>query len=95
MIRMISSEAGIDEVTQHLESLILQSRIQAEIKVLVAENISETMRTESQDAALVIIGFDTPEENEEVPFYHRMEKIIADLPRVVMVKSLGDAALDS
>ncbi len=95
LIRMISSEAGIDEVTQHLESLILQSRIQAEIKVLVAEDISETMKVESKQAALVIIGFDTPQENDEVEFYCRMENLIADLPRVVMVKSLGDAALES
>jgi hypothetical protein len=95
LMRMINSEAGITEVTEHLKSLITHSRIQAQPKVVVADDIAETMTRESGDAALVIVGFDTPEENEEVEFYHRMEKLTAGLKRVVMVKSLGDAVLDS
>ena len=95
LMRMINSEAGRDEVTQHLKTLIQQSRIPADPKVVIADDIAATMRNESKDAALVIIGFDTPIENEEIDFYRRMENFAEGLSRVVMVKSMGDAALDS
>ena len=95
LLRIINSEAGILEVTQHLESLAHQSRIIAEPKVVVSDQIATTIQSESADAAMVIIGFDTPEEREEVDFFHRMDELTSGLKRVVFVRSHGDAALDS
>ena len=95
LMRMIGSDAGKAEVTQHLESLAHKSRIVAEPKVIVGDDVSETINRESGDAAIVIIGFETPEENEEVAFYQRMEKLTERLNRVVLVRSHGDAALES
>ena len=95
LMRMISSEAGLKEVTNHLQSLISQSRITAEPAVFVGKSIRETIQNESRDSAITIIGFDAPNENEEADFYDRMEAITESLDRVVFVNSHGDAALDS
>ncbi|MEM9411226.1 MAG: amino acid permease [Planctomycetota bacterium] len=95
LLRMIPSEAGINEVTNHLQSLISQSRITAEPAVFVGNNISQTIQRESKNASITIIGFDTPAENEETDFYDRMEVLTSSLDRVVFVNSHGDAALDS
>ncbi len=95
LMRMIGSEAGIQEVTDHLQNLTTQSRIVAEPQVIVGDDVAEIIQRESASAAIVIIGFDTPAENEEVGFYQRMQKLTEPLPRVVFVKSHGDAALDS
>ena len=95
LMRMIGSEAGMSEVTEHLRELATQSRIVAEPRVVVDNDVATTIQRESKNAAIVIIGFDTPMENEEVAFYERMEKLTQSLDRVVFVKSHGEAALDS
>ena len=95
LLRMISSDAGEDEVRQHLENLIQKSRIPATPKVVIAEQIGPTIQRESANAALAILGFEVPSENQELEFYSRMEEIAGDLPRVAFVKSHGDAALES
>ena len=94
-MRMIGSDAGIGEVTEHLQSLAHNSRIVAEPRVVVGSNIVETLQSESKDAAIVIIGFETPEENGEAEFFNRMEELTDGLSRVVFVRSHGDAALES
>ena len=95
LMRMITSEAGEEEVLSHLMTLIQKSRINAVPKVVVANEIGATIQGESADAALVILGFEAPEENSEAEFYSRMEEISGDLPRVAFVKSHGEAALES
>ena len=95
LIRMINSAAGEEEVREHLADLIQKSRIRALPKVVVANDIGPTVQKESADAALVVLGFEVPEENREVEFYSRMEEMVGDLGRVVFVKSQGDAALES
>ena len=95
LIRMINSAAGEEEVLTHLSDLIQKSRIPATPKVVVADQIGPTIQQESNEAALVIIGFETPEENSEVDFYTRMEQIVGNLQRVAFVKSHGEAALES
>ena len=94
LMRMIGSEAGKVEVTEHLRELATHSRIVAEPRVVVNDDIFQTIGDESAAAAIVIIGFDTPVENDEVAFYQRMEKLTSALNRVVFVKSHGEAALD-
>lgn len=95
LMRMVGSEAGKSEVTEHLSDLATQSRIVAEPRVVVDDDIVKTISNESANAAIVIIGFDTPAENDEVAFYQRMENLTSSLGRVVFVKSHGEAALDS
>ena len=95
LMRMITSEAGQEEVQLHLTELAQKSRIKAVPKVVVATEIAATIQSESADAALVILGFEAPEENGEAEFYSRMEEISGDLRRVAFVKSHGEAALES
>lgn len=95
LLRIITAEAGREEVHNHLSSLIEQSRIPAVPKVVVSSNIAETIQMESRSAAIVFIGFEAPEENEEENFFLRMEALVGDLQRVVFVDSHGNMSLQT
>lgn len=95
LLRIISAEAGREEVHNHLASVIDQSRIPAVPKVVVSDNIAETIQTESRSAAIVFIGFEAPNENEEEDFFARMESLVGDLERVVFVDSHGNMSLQT
>lgn len=95
LLRTIENEAGIAEVSQHLEELIERSRINAVPRVIVSTNAAETIQRESQGAALTLLGFEPPEEGDEMQFFHRMEALVGQLDRVVFVSSVGGMSIDS
>ena len=95
LLRIISAEAGREEVHKHLSSLIEQSRIPAVPKVVVSDSISDTIQSESRNAAVVFIGFEAPEENEEELFFDRMENLVGGLERTVFVDSHGNMSLQT
>ena len=43
----------------------------------------------------MLLGFQTPDEGEELELYRRMEQIAGDLPRVLLVDSAGGMELES
>ena len=51
------------------------------------------MRRRSQSAALVVMGFDPPAEEEETEALERMRAEIGDLPRVILVYNAGGVSL--
>ena len=95
LLRVISKEAGRDEVTSHLRQLIETSRIDAAPIVIVSDDLHDAIHRASQNAALVFIGFQVPEEGDEPAFFKRMEYIAGDFARVVFVDSIGDVSLDT
>jgi hypothetical protein len=95
LLRVIENEAGQEEVLQHLHGLIESSRIEATAHVVVSSQVCSAIQRESRNAAIVFLGFDTPTEGEESVFYQRMEHIADDLPRVILVDSVGGMSLDS
>ena len=46
-----------------------------------------------EHAAIVLLGFQTPEVGKELELYERMEELAGDLPRVLFVDSAGGMAL--
>lgn len=96
VLRVVANEEAIDDVHHHLVELGAASRIDFQAKVIRdLGSPEEIIGTVSRDAALVLLGFQTPDEGEEIELYRRMEAIAGKLPRVLMVDSAGGMKLES
>ncbi len=95
VLRIVPSDEAVEEVREHLIGLAASSRIRVEPVVIVAQDAPTVIQTASRDAALVLLGFEAPQEGEEAAFYHRMESLAGDLPRVLFVDSAGGMELES
>lgn len=94
LLRIARSEAAREEMTRHLTELIESSRIRVTAEVIVAEDVAEVIHKMSRSAAVVFLGFESPEEGTEADFFAAMERLAGDLPRVVLVDSIGGMELD-
>jgi hypothetical protein len=96
VLRVVENAQAEAEVKQHLIELGTSSRIDLEPKVIVSnESAAKVIQTASADAALVLLGFQTPDPGEEVGLYQRMEVIAGNLPRVLLIDSAGGMTLES
>jgi hypothetical protein len=96
VLRVVENAQAEAEVKQHLIELGTSSRIDLEPKVIVSnESAAKVIQTASADAALVLLGFQTPDPGEEVDLYQRMEVIAGNLPRVLLIDSAGGMTLES
>ncbi|MGB0599456.1 MAG: amino acid permease [Rubripirellula sp.] len=96
VLRVVENAQAEAEVKQHLVELGTSSRIDLEPKVIVSnESAAKVIQTASADAALVLLGFQTPDPGEEAGLYQRMEVIAGNLPRVLLIDSAGGMTLES
>jgi amino acid transporter len=95
LMRVIENEAGVAEVERHLRKLADQARIITSVKAVVAADPKMAIQQMSRDAAIVLMGFEPPEEGDEQKFFERMQGWAGDLPRVVFVDSVGEMSLES
>ncbi len=96
LLRTVEKVEGKETVRQHLAQLASGARINCTQEVIVSSaSPAETIHSASKDAALVFMGFKSPEETKELELYHRMEQLAGPLPRVVFVDSAGGMALES
>ena len=95
MLRAVPSDAAHDEVRRHIEDLSASARITVDPQVVVADDPAGAIQETSHEAALVIMGFETPPEGGEGEFFERMEAFAGNLPRVLLVDSAGGMELES
>ncbi|MGD9646345.1 MAG: amino acid permease [Pirellulales bacterium] len=95
LLRVIESEAGRDEVYEHLTRLIETSRIRAVPEVVVSSNPHEAIQRTSRFAAMVFFGFEAPAEGDEKEFFERTDGWAGRLQRVVFVDSIGGMSLET
>ncbi|MEM7454785.1 MAG: amino acid permease [Planctomycetota bacterium] len=95
LMRIVNDDSGVEEVTRHLEELATESRIEADPVVFVASNAKEVIQRESQNSAVVILGFELPDEGGEGDFFRQMESLASGIPRALFVSSIGNMKLDS
>ncbi len=96
MMRVVDSVETKPEVERHMSELGAASRITFLPNVVVTDRPAhEVIPKESADAAIVLLGFQTPEEGHEMELYQRMESIAGNLPRVLFIDSAGGMALES
>ncbi|WP_372371200.1 amino acid permease [Candidatus Uabimicrobium sp. HlEnr_7] len=95
LLRIINSEAGLDEATNHLNELIHISRIKASAQVIVAKDVTTAMRMTSVRSAVVFMGFTPPEEGQEEQSFKNMTKLSDHFSTTVFVSSVGGMELDA
>lgn len=95
LLRVVENEAGIAEVETHLQGLLKEARIKGTTKVVVSNNPSSAIQSNSRDAAFVFLGMQPPPDGEEEMFFHRIEGLVGRLERVALVQSAGGMRLES
>ncbi len=96
LLRAVENEKAQEEVVKHFIELGTASRINITPEVIVANRpLNQVLPKASANAALVLLGFQTPDEGDERELYRRMESLVGDLPRLLFVDSAGGMALDS
>ena len=96
ILRVVSSPDAVPDVERHLVELAASARITATPVVVVSDgNVPETIQRESADACLVIMGFETPAEDDGGAFMARSGALCGKLPRVIFVKSSGGMELEA
>ena len=96
LLRAVDNEKGKAEVINHFRELEASARIRVTPEVIVSNrSVGEILQSTSRDASLVLLGFQTPVEGDELDLYRRMESIAGDLPRVLFVDSAGGMAIES
>jgi amino acid transporter len=74
----------------YLHGLLEKIRIAADVRVLLRnpeERVADTIRRESADAEVVMLGLATPEAGEEAEYAQRLEALSEGLPNVFFVKN--------
>lgn len=95
VLRVVGSEDAREEVQKHISELATASRISITPHVVVADDIAQAIQSKSAEAAVVLMGFEPPQEGKEEEFFERMETIAGALPRVFFVNSAGGVELES
>ena len=96
VVRVVKNEQAKEEVVKHMQEIAASARIQFEPKVIISdESVEEVIQTNSRDASIVLLGFQTPPEGQEIAMYQSLEALAGELPRVIMVNSAGGMTLDS
>jgi len=91
--RMLKSEKGRAETTAHLRELVERARIRAECDVVIGDDFASTVLRESGNAALTILGFRAPGDEDADQFLAALDWASVGLPRVLLVCSAGDMGL--
>lgn len=95
LLRLVSPEnQGI--ARRDLNQLIDDARIPAETVVIASEEkFSAVFRQYSQHAAVILLGFVTPEEADFPKFYSDLDALLKSMPATFLISSAGDTDVDS
>lgn len=95
MLRVVEKTEAETDVRSHIEQLAGAARIRVTPEVVVSSNPAQAIQQTSADAAVVILGFEVPEEGDEPAFHERMNSLAGGLPTVLFVSSAGGVELES
>jgi hypothetical protein len=93
ILRLIADESERDEARGEILELIEAARVEADIRVVLGDSITEVVHAESHDASVVILGFNIVPDSEAQAFHDRYTELCEGLPTTLLVCSSGDADL--
>ncbi len=93
LLRVLPNEAAHADTLGHLRELSDAARIPADCHVFIDGDFLSTLRRESAGSALVILGFQPPEEDDEGRFLDVLDRLTEGLPNVLLLSSAGDMNL--
>ncbi|MEO8440697.1 MAG: amino acid permease [Spartobacteria bacterium] len=95
LVFTVATDAETEKAREQLNKLREAARVKAEIEIVVGEDSRTALQTCSQEAALVLTGFEPPEESDELAALERMRAEIGELRRVILVNSAGGHSLSA
>ncbi len=91
LIRVIDDQAGVSDVNSHMQALLREIRMDAEVLILVNENyekpITEVIRETAKDTDLTILGMGLPGEGEEATYAERLNNLVESVGSVLLVRN--------
>lgn len=94
VLRQVNSRQDALEAYENIETLISESRMEVDNKVIISEeSFKSVLDKHSGDASLVLLGFSNPDENKANEFYEQFTDLTENLGRVLLVNSNGEADL--
>jgi amino acid transporter len=94
VLRVVRNEEGRRPAREALAKLVGGARVEAEVKVVVAEEpFEQVLRQYSADATCVLLGCEVPPEGEgrEEEWFARLEEMQEGLPTTLLVSSAFDS----
>lgn len=90
LIRVVPSEAAIEDTQAHMEALIKDIRVPAQPLILVNDTkrpVMDIIRENSVDTDLTILGLALPNAGEEAMYAERVEALAASVHTVLLVRN--------
>ncbi len=94
ILRMVPADADdaeAHEAREEVRALIDAARIDADVRIVRADQFGEAVVRESTDASVVLLGFRPPEAGEAGAALTRWQATLEELPTTLLVASSGDA----
>jgi amino acid transporter len=95
LMRIVGDEVARAEVVNHLEELAISSRIEVQTEVFVSDRPTDVIQQQSKDSAITFLGFALPREGDEASFFQAMENLSREIPRTLLISSIGNMKLES
>lgn len=90
------TEAGeVPKAKEQLTNLTEAARVKAALEIVTGPDAIAEMQRCSQNAALVLMGFEPPNEADEAETLERMRASVGELRRVLLVYSAGGHSLSA
>lgn len=95
LMRIVSDEAAREDVQRHLSELAVHSRIEVKTEVFVSDDPTSVIQRESRNSGIAFLGFALPTEGTEAHFFHSMEQLSHEIPRTLLISSIGNVKLET
>ena len=95
VLRVVPHQDAVADVEAHIIELAAQSRILIEPVVVVSEDVADAIQTTSAAASVVFLGLQHPAADDQDEFHSRIEALVGDLPRVLLIDSAGGMELET
>jgi hypothetical protein len=94
ILRAVDDEAAREPSHAAMMRLAGAARLDVDVEIIVTRDpIGRVITKHSQDAGVVFMGFQPPEEDQALDFYENIEVLTASLPTTILVSSCGEADL--
>ncbi len=93
LVFAVSGEENAARAREQLSKLTEAARVKAEIQIVSGRDPVADLQRSSQAAALVLTGFEPPNESDELGALERMRAEIGEMRQVILVYSAGGHSL--
>jgi amino acid transporter len=90
LVRIVDSDKAIESVTEHMQAVLDDVRVDAEPKIIVRDpqqRIAEVIRQNSLDTDLTIIGMALPETADLETYSERLNDLVQTIGTVLLVRN--------